>query len=280
MTSPPDTELTFYPGSNLTLTTLREGVTFGLASVALHAASYQAALRESERLMKPKFRRPSPAMVVACLALFVASTGTSIAASHYLITSTKQIKPSVIKVLKGAKGPAGQSVTGLTGPQGPKGDTGTTGATGATGVTGAAGAAGAQGPSGVVTTAAFNGATTLIIGTNSNYVFIGNTATVTTTASQRLTGAAEVPLYTPALTNGQLFDFGLCYQPSTGGAISNFAGSNYSSAALYQERRSFAASASVVPGAGTWDVGFCVRNSHGNNGISSDWVNGWVQVTN
>ena len=81
-------------------------------------------------------------MVVACLALFVASTGTSIAASHYLITSTKQIKPSVIKALKGAKGPAGQSVTGLTGPQGPKGDTGATGAAGAAGATGAQGVAG------------------------------------------------------------------------------------------------------------------------------------------
>jgi len=42
-------------------------------------------------------------MVVACLALFVASTGTSIAASHYLITSTKQIKPSVLKSLKGRR---------------------------------------------------------------------------------------------------------------------------------------------------------------------------------
>ena len=61
-------------------------------------------------------------MVVACLALFVASTGTSIAASHYLITSTKQIKPSVIKKLKGAKGPRGtQGIQGAQGDQGPAG---------------------------------------------------------------------------------------------------------------------------------------------------------------
>jgi hypothetical protein len=65
-----------------------------------------------------KLRKPSPAIVIACLALFVASTGTSIAAGHYLITSTKQIKPSVINKLHGAKGA--------------KGATGTAGAAGAT----------------------------------------------------------------------------------------------------------------------------------------------------
>jgi hypothetical protein len=128
--------------------------------------------------MKLKLRRPSPAMVVACLALFVASTGTGIAAKHYLITSTKQIKPSVLKQLRGAKGPAGQSVTGLTGPQGSKGDTGATGAagatgaqgaqgpkgdTGATGAAGATGAQGAQGPKGDTGAAGHNGATQVAV---------------------------------------------------------------------------------------------------------------------
>ena len=94
-------------------------------------------------------------MVVACVALFVASAGTSIAASHYLITSTKQIKPSVLKQLKGARGPTGQSVIGDIGPEGPKGDTGTTGAIGfpgAKGDTGAAGPAGAKGDTGLTGT--------------------------------------------------------------------------------------------------------------------------------
>ena len=72
--------------------------------------------------MRKLLRRPSPAMVVACLALFVASAGTSIAAKHYLITSTKQIKPSVLKQLKGAKGSRGY--TGAQGTQGLKGDAG------------------------------------------------------------------------------------------------------------------------------------------------------------
>jgi hypothetical protein len=88
--------------------------------------------------MSKLLKKPSPATVIACLALFVASTGTGVAAGHYLITSTKQIKPSVLKQLKGVKGPRGQSVTGLTGPQGPAGPTGATGATGAQGPAGTA----------------------------------------------------------------------------------------------------------------------------------------------
>jgi hypothetical protein len=214
------------------------------------------------------FRRPSPAMVVACLALFVVSTGTSIAANHYLITSTKQIKPSVLKKLKGAKGP--------------KGNTGAIGATGAVGATGATGAVGAQGPSGVVTTGVFNGAMGAFAGGSAVYVFAGPTAIVTTTASQRLTGAAEAALSssTASASTGQAVRFGLCYQPNTGGTVVNFAGSNYSLGTVFPVQRTFAAAASVVPGAGTWTVGFCVRNSLSASLDNNDYVNGWVQVTN
>jgi hypothetical protein len=115
--------------------------------------------------MRKLLRRPSPAMVVACLALLVASTGTSIAASHYLITSTKQIKPSVLTKLKGAKGPKG-----ATGATGAIGGTGATGAIGATGATGAAGATGAQGVQGIA-------------GTARAYAYVKATATPTLVAS-------------------------------------------------------------------------------------------------
>ena len=217
-------------------------------------------------------------MVVACLALFVASTGTSIAASHYLITSTKQIKPSVLHKLKGAKGAKGN--TGARGDTGAGGATGAAGATGAGGAAGATGAAGAQGSSGIVTTGVFNSSSdTTVPGNGSAYVFVGNTATVTTTVGQRLTGAAEVPLVSALSASGQSFDYGLCYQPNGGGTISNFAGSNYSTSYVYQDERTFAASASEVFGAGTWNVGFCVHNANSNS-ITSDWGNGWVQVTN
>jgi hypothetical protein len=46
-------------------------------------------------------------MAVALTALFVALGGTGYAASHYRITSTKQIKPNVLRALKGKTGKTG-----------------------------------------------------------------------------------------------------------------------------------------------------------------------------
>jgi hypothetical protein len=91
-------------------------------------------------------RRMSYANVTATLALFFAMSGGALAASHYLITSTKQIKPSVLSSLKGKAGPAGAG-----GAQGPAGPTGPTGPTGPAGPTGGAGANGTNGESVVVT---------------------------------------------------------------------------------------------------------------------------------
>ena len=55
--------------------------------------------------MRSRFRWPSPSMAIALAALFFALGGGAVAAieHHYVITSTKQIKPSVLKKLKGAK---------------------------------------------------------------------------------------------------------------------------------------------------------------------------------
>jgi hypothetical protein len=69
--------------------------------------------------------RPSGALLVALVALFVALGGTAVA-SGWVITRIGQIKPSVRHQLRGNAGPQG--------PQGPAGPTGATGPAGIPGV--------------------------------------------------------------------------------------------------------------------------------------------------
>ncbi|MDQ6812071.1 MAG: hypothetical protein M3Z95_09260 [Actinomycetota bacterium] len=85
----------------------------------------------------PIRRRLSYANVAATLALVLSMSGGALAASKYLINSTKQINPKVLKKLKGNTGPRG--------------------ATGATGGTGTAGSAGKEGPPGKEGSAGKNG---------------------------------------------------------------------------------------------------------------------------
>ena len=59
-------------------------------------------------------RRPSPATIIASVALFFSLTGAGLAASHYLITSTRQIAPNVLRQLR-------QTVTVASDVPGPRG---------------------------------------------------------------------------------------------------------------------------------------------------------------
>ena len=80
------------------------------------------------------------ANVVATLAMVFAMSGGAYAASKYLIVSTKQIKPSVLKQLQGKAGTTGPAgAPGATGSAGPVGPTGAKGADGANGTNGAPG---------------------------------------------------------------------------------------------------------------------------------------------
>ncbi|HXD54397.1 MAG TPA: hypothetical protein VN618_06565 [Solirubrobacteraceae bacterium] len=76
-------------------------------------------------------RRITYANVTATLALVLAISGGAYAAGRYLINSTKQINPKVLRKLHGARGPAGQI-----GPVGPQGVTGHEGAKGVKGIQG------------------------------------------------------------------------------------------------------------------------------------------------
>src|ERR1700737_472656 len=107
-------------------------------------------------------------------------------------------------------GPPGpQGPQGIQGPQGPQGAQGMPGAQGPQGVPGP------QGSTGIVTIAPFTGfaGSTLAGGVNA-YVFVGPTVTVTTTATQKITGSAQAPLAMSA-AGKQGFRYGLCYQAST-----------------------------------------------------------------
>ncbi len=107
--------------------------------------------------MRKLLRRPSPAMVVACLALLVALGGTGMAAATQVARNsvgTPQLKDSAVSnpkiknnAINSAKVAArsllrsdfapGQLPAGPTGPQGPAGPTGAAGAAGPPGVIGA-----------------------------------------------------------------------------------------------------------------------------------------------
>lgn len=104
-------------------------------------------------------RHFSFAGVAAVAALVFAMSGGAWAAKKYLITSTAQISPSVLKKLKGAAGPAGQA--GAVGGQGAQGKDGAQGASGKPGEPGPKGpegspwTAGGTLPSGATETGAF-----------------------------------------------------------------------------------------------------------------------------
>jgi|HubBroStandDraft_3_1064219.scaffolds.fasta_scaffold07845_2 hypothetical protein len=84
-----------------------------------------------------KTKRLTYANVTATLALVFSMTGGALAANHYIITSTKQISPKVVK-----------SLTGKTGKAGAPGPTGKEGATGKEGPAGKEGSIGKEGPAG------------------------------------------------------------------------------------------------------------------------------------
>jgi Collagen triple helix repeat (20 copies) len=97
-------------------------------------------------------RHLSYANVTATLALVFAMSGGAMAANHYLITSTKQINPKVLKKLTGKPGAPGTNgapgAAGATGKEGPQGKEGSPGKEGLPGQNGEPGKEGKQGEPG------------------------------------------------------------------------------------------------------------------------------------
>jgi hypothetical protein len=142
--------------------------------------------------MKPRL---TYANVTATLALILAMSGTAVAASHYIITSTKQIKPSVLKQLKGRAGSTGPS-----GPPGPKG------ANGAPGANGEKGQPGTNGATNVVVR--LSAETTTLTGNNGSAQASCNSGERATGGGVQLLGGNSVKLWyfepggVPLMTNG------------------------------------------------------------------------------
>jgi|ERR1700722_13775699 len=113
----------------------------------------------------------TPSTVIATLALVFAMSGGAYAAGKYVITSTKQISPKVLKALTGKTGANGATgatgATGPSGPGGPQGPPGNAGAAGAAGqsVTGAT-ASSKECPAGGVTYTSASGANAVCSGKN------------------------------------------------------------------------------------------------------------------
>jgi hypothetical protein len=122
-------------------------------------------------------RRPGYAEVTATIALVLAMSGGALAAGHYLITSTKQIKPSVLRHLKGARGPRGAT-----------GSRGATGLPGAGGQPGGDGQPGSGGPPGAGINGIFGN------GADGNQTISANTTLARDTYYGDLTVASGVTL--------------------------------------------------------------------------------------
>lgn len=188
-----------------------------------------------------------PATIVAMLAMFVALSGGALASG---LISGSQIKNHSIAEKKLTKN--------------------------------AIKALGPHGSSAVVATRSFAGPVATVIPPQAlpytfSWVFEGPTVSLTIASTQHLTGTAAAVL---GSTSGTAFDFGLCYQKTSGGEVRNFVGTEYLTAEATHLRLPYTASASVVPGTGSWKVGFCVVNEGPSSLNDNDFVNGWVQAMN
>jgi hypothetical protein len=139
---------------------------FHISRTALHCPLSSAT--ETARIIEDKVtakegnmirfvrKRLTYANIIASLALLFAMSGGAYAATHYLINSTKQINPRVIRALQGKAGVGTPGSSGPQGPQGPQGKEGPQGKQGPAGVgtegkegaPGKEGKTGAQGPEG------------------------------------------------------------------------------------------------------------------------------------
>jgi hypothetical protein len=133
-----------------------------------------------------------------------------------------------------------------------------------------------------VTTARIYQETSTVIPPAPGFAFAGPFATLTTTAAQRITGAVTLTLF--ASQGGNVFSEALCYRQSLGGgALQTFPGGGSIDGLVEPPTANVTEPSTitdtVVPGAGTWDVGPCIGNGTGSVNLTVSRAAGWFQVT-
>lgn len=123
----------------------------------------------------------------------------------------------------------------------------------------------------------FAGQVNSTIASSPNWGFIGNSQDITLKTGQYITANFSASL---GVVSGIAPTVSLCacYQNTNGGAITPFNPTNFTQAAVESNRRIFSYSGAVVPGAGTFKVGACVRNSSGFAINSNDYYSGYIQA--
>jgi hypothetical protein len=139
----------------------------------------------------PDRLRPSPAMVVSCIALGVALGGTSVAAINALprnSVGTTQLKNGAVTKKKINK----KTIAQLRGNRGPRGLQGPQGAQGAQGAQGVQGIQGIQGPAGVVRSAVISYGVAYASGSHFYYPAATNTFTPSVSGSCAVTATTQI----------------------------------------------------------------------------------------
>ena len=212
--------------------------------------------------------RPSPAMLVACTALAVALGGTSVAAVSYI--NGRQIKPHSIPKNR----LTASAIKSLTGRRGARGSRGVTGPRGVQGLNGP------TGPQGILEVKRVIGPISQsITGPTDSFVFAGPTTTLEVGAKQAIVGTGSGSLYVPS--GSATVKTYLCYQAANGGTVTPFgiSTSNYQRATVTTDYTDPSSSAATIPGAGTWNVGYCVGNDTSAT-VYGNWASGLYEVVN
>jgi hypothetical protein len=179
---------------------------------------------------------------------------------------------------KGAQGAAGPA--GAAGPPGPNGAAGPQGPEGPAGPQGSPGPQGPAGDSGIVATYSLSGYIDVVSlePRQTDFSFIGPVATFLIPAQKHLTASAGASMRASAGTGS--FVASICARVSGTTAVYPL-DYNFQYVEVTTLKTPVTMSMTFfTPSSGTYDIGFCVRNTGAGAVMATDSVHGWVTLTN